>query len=105
VKKNYKHIAIAYFFVLLIQLPSLWQLEHLFANDHGIVYHQNTEQFQKVDNNCGSLHKQLHYIYWFDLPIFSINGHQIITILPDVLPQIVPQKSIKYFSLRAPPLS
>ena len=104
-KKNYKHIAIAYFFVLLIQLPNLWQLEHVFDNDHGVIYHQNTEQFQKVDNSCGSLHKQLHYVYMFDLLHFRIIEHQTIIILPDALPQIVAQKSIKHFSLRAPPLS
>jgi hypothetical protein len=100
-----KHIIIAYFFVALIQLPSIWQLEHLFDNDHGVLYHSSHSQFQKIDNSCGSLHKQLNYVYWFNGQIFHLDlPRQYYTIAID-LPQVVSTKILRHFSLRAPPLS
>jgi hypothetical protein len=104
-KKNTKNIIIAYFFVALIQLPSIWQLEHVFDNDHGIIYHSNSEQFQKINSNCSALHKQLNYVYWFNWQIFSFVKPKLYFEIEIKLPQIVSKKNIYDFSLRAPPLS
>ncbi len=57
-----KHITSAYLLMLLFLLPQLWQLEHVFDNDHGIVYHSDHAQIQTISNQfCGQLHKTLKF--------------------------------------------
>ena len=100
-----KHIIIAYFFVALIQLPSIWQLEHLFDNDHGVLYHSDEVQFHKIDISCGSLHKQLNYVYWFHWQVFKLEIPQQYYKIAIDFPEVVSNKNLRHFSLRAPPLS
>ena len=72
-KKKNSHIIISYILLVLIQLPGLWQLEHVFDNDHGIVYQNEKTDFQNpIDNSCMVLHTHWSYVSWIDIPVISI---------------------------------
>jgi hypothetical protein len=102
--KNQRHHIIAYFLIAIMTIPSLWQLEHVFDNDHGIVYYQLSGKIHKVsDSNCGSLHKSLQFVYWDKIPVIT-------TFSPQNYSGIIVQKDIDYhynglvsYLLRAPP--
>ena len=95
---------IAYLLIAIMTVPSLWQLEHIFDNDHGIVYHRSsTEIVANTGNSCGSLHKSLQYIYWHKIPVIN-------TLITVVFSDVPVQKPVNYhlprqrsFLLRAPP--
>jgi len=96
---------IAYLLIAVLIIPSVWQLEHVFDNDHGIVYKTGQTNIQKISGqNCSVFHKQLKFQTtgpFFIIDIFSPNRFVKIN---TVLPQPLYIFSTQYFSLRAPPV-
>ena len=101
-----KHIILSRLLLLALIAPPLWQLEHTFFNNHGIVYQQDTDTVHKVnDNSCAPLHKQFQFLSVFNLFIF-----QTIEIdFPGVKNSILPRKpyvsTLLTYGLRAPPVN
>jgi len=103
-KGNLRHIIISYFLMFLIQAPALLQLEHIFDNDHGIVYRQDTAEIHNVSTtHCGSLHKNLNYIYWVEHPVFHFEQAFLYFNIDQLVPDRIYLFNIKYYQLRAPP--
>ena len=99
-----KHIILSRLLLLALILPPLWQLEHAFDNNHGIIYHQNTDTIHTVyDNSCAPLHKHFQFF-----SIFNGFFFQSIKIdFPVLNNSILPSKPYVYtvcvIALRAPP--
>jgi hypothetical protein len=100
-----KHMIIARLLISLLVIPSLWQLEHTFNNQHGIVYHQEIPQLTHVsDASCAIFHKQLIFNATIPVPEFQI----LLSILESKINISFPDKVILAttydFHLRAPPV-
>ena len=99
-----KHIILSRILLLALILPPLWQLEHVFDNDHGIVFQQDNDSIHNIyDNSCASLHKQFQFH-----SVFSLFIYQTLEIdFPILKNTILPRKPYVYklhdFALRAPP--
>lgn len=96
---------IAWLLIAVISLPSLWQLEHVFDNDHGIIYKKyQTEITSASDTYCNVFHKQLNFNTLLQIFVFN-PFRQIFSGEPDtVLWAFYSEQSITSFLLRAPPV-
>ncbi len=103
-KKNLRHIIISYFLLFVLQAPTLLQLEHVFDNNHGVVYKQNTAEIHKVPtSDCAIFHKHLDYVYWLDHPVFLFEYSETYFDINQAIPDKIYLSSPRHFQLRAPP--
>jgi len=104
-KTTRKNIIFSRLLLILLILPSLWQLEHVFDNDHGVVYYQNQINFSKEYNaSCFALHKQLIFQSTFNLFVYAPFTPNIFQDVNIELPTRIYLRTVKLFSLRAPPV-
>ncbi len=103
-KKN-KHIIISWLLISVILIPSVWQLEHVFNNNHGIVYRHNHFDFSQVsDAYCAVFHKQLQFNTLVNTFVFKVKEPVFFNLINDFLPAPVPVFKLRHFALRAPPI-
>ncbi len=104
-KSNSKHIVLAILFALTIQTPYVFQLIHMFDNDHGIVYFDAQTRIQKISkNNCGIFHQQLHYVFNLETNHFKIKHQELFfEAVSNPTEQIITHPHQDFF-LRAPPV-
>ncbi len=100
-----KHIILSRLLILALILPPLWQLEHIFDNNHGIVYHQNTNTIHAVyDNSCAPLHKHFQFFSVFNGFFFKTLKIDFPTVKNSILPRKPYVYTLYTFGLRAPPV-
>ena len=103
-RKKMRHIIISYILLFVMQAPMLLQLEHIFDNEHGVVYKQNTAEIHKVPTtDCAVFHKHLNYIYWIEQPVFLFEQSHVYFEINQAIPDKIYLFSLRQFQLRAPP--
>ncbi len=100
-----KHIIISWLLLVILIIPSVWQLEHVFDNNHGVVYKQNHLDFKVIsDASCAALHKQLQFHSTLKVFVFKPIDKDFFTPSNMYLPAMVSLSKLYQFSLRVPPL-
>ena len=85
-------------------LPPLLQLEHIFDNDHGIVYKLEGKNIQNTSNNyCGDLHKIMHFVYVQSSQIILLNPPTQYFSIDESPTDNYYRTLVRFQSLRAPP--
>ena len=96
---------VALFLTALFIFPSIWQLQHVFNNNHGIIYHQNETKIQNLSEDCFLSHQPVFSTFLINInPInfcFNKTNSELI------IKQTQKNKNKNYFKylLRAPPVS
>ena len=99
-----KHIILSRVLLALFILPSLWQLEHVFDNNHGVVYGQTHQQIHKTsDTSCALLHKQLKFHSTLDFFVFKTFEKILLEKNNTVFPEKLFLSYTTPVFLRAPP--
>ena len=101
-----KYIILSRLLLIALIVPPLWQLEHTFFNNHGVVYQQNTNTVHKIfDNSCAPLHQQFQFHSVFSIFIYQTLEIDFSAIKNCILPSKPYVFSIRTYGLRAPPVN
>ena len=99
-----KHIILSRLLLLALVLPPLWQLEHIFDNNHGIVFHQDNNTIHTIyDNSCAPLHKHFQFFSVFSGFFFESLKVDIPVLKNSILPSKPYIYTVCVIALRAPP--
>ena len=103
-KNKLSHIIFSYLLIGVMVLPPLLQLEHIFDNDHGIVYRLEGKNIQNHTNTyCGDLHKIMHFVYIQSSQTIRLNPPTPYFSIDESLTDNYYRTFVRFLSLRAPP--